>query len=66
MTLGIFQPILYGLFSMVIYLFLKKSDYYWSNPFEIEARRVAGQIIDHEGAAERIQLLRKGLERNKK
>ena len=66
MTLGIFQPILYGLFSMVIYFFLKKSDYYWSNPFEVEARRAAGQIIDHEGAAERIQLLKKGLERNKK
>jgi len=49
MALGIFQPILYGLAMLAIKLGCKLSDPYFSNPFEIEARRVAGQTVDIEG-----------------
>jgi hypothetical protein len=52
MTLGIFQPILYGL----AYLGLMCSRHahpYYDNPFEIDARRAAGQVVDVVGAVKR-------------
>jgi hypothetical protein len=42
-TLGIFQPILYGLFWIAIKLGCPRSNPYRDNPFEREARRAAGQ-----------------------
>ncbi len=54
MTLGIFMPIIYAL----AWLGLKLSRYshpYYDNPFEIDARRSAGQVIDVIGAIARAQ-----------
>jgi hypothetical protein len=55
MVLGIFQPILFLLFSLVIRMSLKKSHHYFSNPFEIEARRVSGETIDIESAIQKLK-----------
>jgi hypothetical protein len=49
MRLGIFQPILYGLCYVGIKLGCPGSDPYFSNSFEIDARRAAKQVIDVEG-----------------
>lgn len=46
MRLGIFQPIMYGLNNLIIRFGCKNSHPYYDNPFEIDARRGAGQIID--------------------
>lgn len=54
MLLGVFQPILYAFFYVIIKAFARKSDPYYSNPFELEARRVARQLIDVEGIAARV------------
>ena len=43
--LGLFQPILYVLASLVAWASKEKSSYQ-SNAFEIAARRAAGQIVD--------------------
>lgn len=53
MRLGIFQPIMYGLNMLAIKVGCPGSDPYYSNPFEVDARRAAGQIIDIEGATKR-------------
>lgn len=55
MRLGIFQPIIYAISSVGIYLGCESSDPYWTNPFEIDARRTVGQIVDIEGALKRIK-----------
>jgi hypothetical protein len=52
MTLGILQPIAY----YVAYFALKTCRYshpYYDNPFEIDARRAAGQVIDVVGVVKR-------------
>lgn len=49
MRLGVFQPLVYGLSFLAIKLGCPGSNPYYSNPFEIDARRYAGQIIDIEG-----------------
>ena len=49
MRLGVFQPILYGLNMLAIWVACPDSDMYYGNPFEIDARRAAGQIVDIEG-----------------
>ena len=54
MRLGIFQPIIYAISSFGIYVACDDSDPYYSNPFEIDARRHAGQIIDIEGCIKKI------------
>ena len=54
MRLGVFQPILYGLNLAAIKIGCAGSDPYYSNPFEIDARRAAGQLIDVEGAIKKI------------
>lgn len=46
MRLGIFQPIMYGLIMLAIKLGCTDSDPYYDNPFEIDARRHTGQLID--------------------
>lgn len=48
MVLGIFQPIIYAVSSLAIKLACPRSDSYYSNPFEIEARRAADQVVDIE------------------
>lgn len=55
MVLGIFQPILYAICSIAIKIGCKKSDWYYSNPFEIEARRAAGQVVDVESFIGRVK-----------
>lgn len=62
MILGIFYPIFYYLFSFIIRISLNKSHHYFSNPFEVEARRVAKQTIDIEGILEKAK--RKGKNEN--
>jgi hypothetical protein len=52
MTLGIFQPIAYG----VAYLALMTCRYahpYYDNPLEVDARRAAGQVVDVIGTLKR-------------
>lgn len=51
MRLGIFWPVLYFLSYLAIRLGCPKSDPYYSNVFEVDARRAAGQLVDVEGAA---------------
>ena len=53
MVLGVFQPVLYAIASLVIRLACPRSHYHYSNPFEIEARRAAGQVVDVEAALRR-------------
>jgi len=55
MRLGIFQPIIYVISSVGVYLGCESSHPYWTNPFEIDARRTVGQIVDVEGALKRIK-----------
>lgn len=54
MILGIFQPIIYGLCYVGIKLGCSGSDPYYDNPFEIDARRHAGQIVDVVGVRNKI------------
>ena len=54
MRLGVFQPILYALFYLAIKFGCKNSDPYYSNCFEIDARRAAGQVIDVEGFVKKL------------
>lgn len=52
MVLGVFLPILYG----IAYLGLKFCAHahpYYDNPFEVDARRAAGQVVDVIGALKR-------------
>lgn len=53
MRLGIFQPIIYGLCYVGIKLGCPGSNPYYDNPFEIDARRAAGQIVDVVGLAKK-------------
>lgn len=46
MVFGVFQPILYGIFVVVIYLFIRNKHPYYDNPFERDARKSAGQQVD--------------------
>jgi hypothetical protein len=43
---GVFQPILYFLASVFIWVFLRSRHSYYDNPFERDARRSAGQRVD--------------------
>ena len=52
MVLGIFQPILYQLVSLGL-RFCRHAHPYYDNPFEIDARRAAGQVVDVVGAVKR-------------
>lgn len=54
MRLGIFQPIMYGLSMLAIKLGCPGSDPYYTNPFEVDARRHAGQLVDVEGAMKKL------------
>lgn len=52
MVLGVFQPVIYS----IAWLGLKTCRHahpYYDNPFEIDARRSAGQVIDVVGAVKR-------------
>lgn len=55
MILGVFQPITYLLMMLVIMAACRTSHPYYSNPYEIDARRAAGQLIDVEGELRRRQ-----------
>lgn len=55
MRLGVLQPVLYNLFSLIIWLACPLSSPYYSNVFEIEARRAAGQVVDVEGTLKRLR-----------
>lgn len=58
MLLGVFQPILYGaciLAGNVLQKFMGEYDAYYDNPFEIHARRTAGQVIDVVGYVKKLK-----------
>lgn len=55
MVLGPFMPILYGLFYVTIWVTCRHSDAYYSHPFELDARRAAGQVVDVEGLIEKMK-----------
>jgi len=55
MRLGIFYPILYVFSSLIVYLGCEASNAFWSNTFEIDSRRFAGQPIDLEGAVKKLR-----------
>lgn len=57
MLLGVFQPILYGaciLAGKVLQKCIGDYDAYYDNPFEIHARRVAGQVVDVVGYVKKL------------
>ena len=58
MVLGIFQPILYGLAYLGL-MTCRHAHPYYDNPFEIDARRAAGQVVDVVGAVKRAVALGK-------
>ena len=61
MRLGIFLPLIYGLCYVGIRWGCPGSHPYYDNPFEIDARRHAGQIIDIIGAAKKyVEIKGKG------
>ena len=53
MVLGIFQPILYGLASLSL-RFCRYGHHHYDNPFEVDARRAAAQVIDVQGTLRKI------------
>lgn len=54
MRLGIFQPIFYLLSYLAIKIGCSESDGYYTNPLEVDSRRVAGQVIDVEGYVKKL------------
>lgn len=54
MRLGIFQPLIYSLSYIGIKFGCPGSHPYYDNPFELDARRAAGQLIDVTGAQKKI------------
>lgn len=58
MRLGIFLPLAYELCSILNKIGCPRNDFY-DNPFEIDARRAAGQIIDVSGMVKKLRLLKK-------
>ena len=63
MRLGIFQPIVYGINLVAIKLGCETSDPYFSNPFEVDARRAVGQTVDVEGALKKYSEAKASLEK---
>lgn len=45
-ALGIFQPIIYVICSVFIYIFMPNKHSYYDNPFERQARKFAGQQVN--------------------
>lgn len=54
MRLGIFMPIFYVLYWLIAKFGVRNLHPYYDNPFEIDARRKAGQLIDITGASQRL------------
>jgi len=52
MVLGVFLPILYAL-AYVGLRFCRYAHPYYDNPFEVDARRAAGQVVDVIGTLKR-------------
>jgi len=50
MVLGLLQPVIYAISLFALWVACPMSDPYYDNPFEIDARRKAGQLIDVTGA----------------
>lgn len=55
MTFGLLQPVIYLICYLTIKFCCKNSDPYYDNPFEIDARRGAGQVVDVQGALKQLQ-----------
>lgn len=53
MKFGVFQPLLYALVYLTIKIGCRNSNPYFSNIFEVDARRGAGQLVDVEGTVKR-------------
>lgn len=54
MRLGALQPVIYAISSFGIWAGCETSNPYWSNPFEIDARRAVGQRVDVESAIAKL------------
>lgn len=63
MRLGVFQPIVYGINLVAIKFGCETSDPYFSNPFEVDARRAVGQTVDVEGALKKYREAKASLEK---
>lgn len=62
MCLGLFMPIMYCVCSLIGKILEKsigKYDSYFDNPFEIQARRNAGQVIDVIGLVDKLKSMKK-------
>lgn len=46
MVFGVFQPVIYILASVFIWLVFRSKHSYYDNPFERDARKAAGQRVD--------------------
>jgi hypothetical protein len=57
MVLGAFYPLFYAVMWLGIRLACPRSSTHFSHPFELEARRAAGQTIDVEGTVEKLKKL---------
>ena len=53
MRLGVFQPVAFAI-AYVCLAFTRNGHPFYDNPFEIDARRAAGQVIDVIGVAKRL------------
>lgn len=57
-VLGIFYPICFFMLWIIIKLACKNSDPFYSNPFEIDARRGANQFVDIEGFVSKLKKIK--------
>ena len=55
MIMGVFFYLVYAMNWLAIWLACPRSSNYYSQPFEIEARRAAGQVVDVEGTVSRVK-----------
>lgn len=58
MMLGIFQPLFYALLYFVIKMGCSNAHPYYDSPFEIDARRSAGQTVDVVGAMKKLKAMK--------
>jgi len=64
MILGPLWPLAYGLIMLAMKVSCRNADAYFSHPFEVDARRAAGETIDVEGALKKVQEKTRALNKN--
>jgi hypothetical protein len=58
MVLGVFYVLFYAVIWLGIKLACRRSNAFFSHPFEVESRRAAGQVIDVEGTLHKLRVER--------